>query len=96
MAVKGQLAMDETVIEDTALEAALEDRERAREARRPAQLRYDEADRKAKAEVERAVPADVIARVGRFRIERKTVEGHSVSFATEDKVRVVISAEDGE
>ena len=94
MKVDGQLGLDESVIEDEALEAALEARWSRRESARATAKAYREADTEAKAHVERAVPVDVVARVGRFRIERKRSIARHVEFDTQGKVRIAIEIEE--
>lgn len=89
-----QLGMDETVIEDKALEAALEARADALEDLVPARTAFTQADKAAKVEVERAVPVGAIVRVGRFRVERSATPARHVEFDTEPGARVTIDASD--
>jgi hypothetical protein len=82
--------MDETVVEDPELEAALEARLAAALARAPVAAAYREADKVAKALVKAKVEVGVVARVGRFRVERKATEARHVEFDAEagDAVRI--------
>lgn len=90
---EGQLGMDEKVVVNADLEAALEarfdTRVRVAEARHDA----DEADEKAQAMlVEMNLQVGDVIRVGRFRIERTASPARSVSFETEAKERTKIDA----
>lgn len=88
--VQGQVGMDEVVLEDAELEAALEARLAASVAKAPHVARYVEADKAAKALVVSRVEVDQVVRVGRFRIERKPTEARHVEFDAEagDTVRI--------
>ena len=90
-----QLATDEKVLEGAAdLEAALERREQKKAAKRAVNKEYREADEAAKGLL---APFELgegeIARVGRFRIEKRTVPGGQRSFETSDSTRLLISAD---
>ena len=95
MKVKGQLGMDETVIDDADLEAALEARWAAAMERRTPMAAFRNADEKAKTLVKAVVAVGQIARVGRFRIERVETDARHVEFDAEAGDRVKIKA-DGE
>jgi hypothetical protein len=90
--VDGQLAIDERVIEDPGVEAALEERERCRLVRVEANGAYKRAHRIARELVDGlgADPIDVPLRIGRFRIEAELVKGRHVSFDTDDRTAVHI------
>jgi hypothetical protein len=92
--VEGQLGMDETVLDDEVLEAALEERSSARAAASVLSKKFREKDEVARAEIIRAVPVGTIARVGRFRIERKATTPRHVEFDTKDGERISISADE--
>ena len=92
MAVKGQLGMDEEIIEDDELEEALEAREAAKALLAGPKEIYAGADKLAKALIERADLPDV-ARIGRFRITRSEVEARHVEFDTEPSERIAIAAD---
>jgi len=86
-----QLAMDEQVITDPDIEAALEDRQAAKEALNEKQASYEELNETAKAQLAKLeLPVGAVARVGRFRIERKISAARSVSFETAAKERLAI------
>lgn len=94
MKVKGQLGMDETVIDNAELEAALEARQKLRVQMSALTKPFSESDQKAKALIADVIPEDTIARVGRFRIERKRVEGRHVEFDSKPRVGVRIETDD--
>ena len=91
--VEGQLGMDETQLTDPALEAALEERQTARDSYRQVLGVYREKHDIAKGLIESNVPEGIIARVGRFRIERKPTGARHVEFDTHPGVRVTIEAD---
>lgn len=69
-----QTAMDEQLIENQELEKALEDREVAKGAAAEARAKYTTLDEVCKDKIEEFSLADgEVARVGRFRIEKKAV-----------------------
>jgi hypothetical protein len=71
-------------LDDSTLEAALEERERIKENRREVNAEYKIADEAAKYELARFhLEVGEVARVGRFRIERKATPPRDVSFSTE-------------
>lgn len=90
-----QLATDEKVLEDANdLEAALERREQKKVAKRKVNKDFREADEAVKGLLQ---PFELgegeVARVGRFRIEKRTVPGGQRSFETSDSTRILISAD---
>jgi hypothetical protein len=89
--VRGQVALDETVIEDADLEQALERRQAQRDTVARASAKLRELDGVAKGHIARVVPDDVIGRVGRFRIERRAVPERHVEFDAKPGVRVRIT-----
>jgi hypothetical protein len=93
--VVGQLGMDERIVEDEEVEAALEERENRRNSYRELQRRYAEADTKAKGLVEALglAPGEVI-RIGRFRIEKRAIAGKSVTFETKPTSRISVKADE--
>jgi len=92
LAAVPQLALDETLIEDAELEESLEHRQELKDAASEARADYKLADDEAKAAIEKQeLPEGKIIRVGRFRIERKTVAARKVSFETSPGSRVSIS-----
>ena len=93
MKVVGQVGMDETVMDVPALEEALEARYEARERVRAVAQGFREADTRAKALIEGHVPVGGIARVGRFRVERKPTTGRHVEFDTKAGVRVIVTVD---
>lgn len=92
-----QLGMDEKRIDDPALIAALEEREKRREHKGEVTKAYQEAHEKALGEIAKLeLPEDTAARVGRFRITRTHVAGRSVSFETNPTSRISIGIVDGD
>lgn len=90
--VQPQQGFDEQVIEDADLQRALETRQAAKEERSEKNKAYKKAHDVANALIERLeLPVGGAARVGRFRITRRAVEGRSVSFETGDSDRVTIA-----
>lgn len=90
-----QTAIGEQQISNDVLEQALEARQAVKERRSALNAEYKEADDRAKAlaaqvEFEEGVPV----RVGRFVLVKKTRPGHAVSFETETKIQLVISADE--
>lgn len=91
-----QLALDEQVIEDHDIEAALEARQSAKDERSAAQAAFKVAHNKASAELTKLeLPVGGAARVGRFRITRTEVAARSVAFETEASDRVQIALIEG-
>lgn len=89
---KNQLAMDEQMVQDAALEQALEDRQKAWESKQAVVKRFDEAHELAMAEIEKLeLPEGGIVRVGRFRITRDAVPPAVVSFERKAASRVTIA-----
>lgn len=90
-----QLAFDEQMVKDDALEAALEERQRRKDSLAAVRLSYDESCAAANAEIEKLeLPVGGAARVGRFRITRTFIPGKSVSFESKATNRVRISLTD--
>lgn len=88
---EAQLGMDEDIVEDEALEAALEEREKRKASAGAVQKLYQAADELAKAELTRLELEDGdVARVGRFRITKSAIPGRSVTFETKPSSRVRI------
>ncbi|HLA65046.1 MAG TPA: hypothetical protein VK600_00525 [Candidatus Saccharimonadales bacterium] len=95
--VRNQLAFDEQLVEDTALENALEDRQRRRESLSAVQKVYDEANEVATAEIAKLeLPEGGAVRVGRFRITRNPVAARHVTFDAKatSRVRIALIGED--
>lgn len=91
--VQAQLAIDETVIEDDDLEAALEERLRFKDDYAEAGKVYRDKDAIAKGLIEKNLGGgddDQVFRIGRFRVTRKLVEGRAVTFETKDKTSTTI------
>lgn len=89
---RDQLALDEQVIRDDELEAALELRQSSREKLAEMRKRFDLAHETASAEVAKLeLPEGRAVRVGRFRITRTGIPARSVSFETKASSRVRIS-----
>lgn len=94
---RNQLAFDETLIDDSVLESALEDRYRLSVPLNEARKAYQEADELAKGEVAKLeLPVGKVARVGRFRITRKAIEPGQVMFEKRASTRLYISLAEGE
>lgn len=90
--VEPQQGFDEQVIEDSDLQRALESRQVAKEERSEKQKAYKKAHDVANALIERLeLPVGGAARVGRFRITRRSIEGRNVTFETSDSDRVTIA-----
>lgn len=90
-----QMAIDEKFIEDGALEAALEDLDKAKLAAATTAARVKEAKAITNNLAERLeLPDGVVARVGRWRLERITTGAREVSFTTAPKSRIKISPAD--
>ena len=88
---RDQLAMDEKVIQDPDLEAALEERLKRKNSRDALQKEYADADAKAKGLIEGLeLPDGHAARVGRFRIARSALAARTVSFETKPSSRLTI------
>ena len=90
-----QLALDEQVIDDDVLEAALEERQKRKDSLGAVRKIYEEAHEKAVAAIATLeLPEGGAARVGRFRIARTAVPARSVTFETKASSRVRISVAD--
>jgi cation transport regulator ChaB len=95
--VRNQLAFDEQMVEDTALENALEDRQRRRDSLSAVRTAYDEANEVANARIaEQELPDGHAIRVGRFRITRSSVPARNVAFEAKATSRVRILLIDGD
>lgn len=79
-ASQAQTSIYETTIDNEALEAALEEREKAKDAKRKANQDYDAFHDKVKALIAIADIADAPVRVGRFVISQKETKPTPVSF----------------
>ena len=87
-----QLAMDEQVIDDADVEAALEEREKKKASLQAVRKIYDGAHEAAVAEIAKLeLPEGGAARVGRFRITRAAIPARSVTFDTKASSRLRIS-----
>jgi hypothetical protein len=92
-----QLGFDEQVIEDPAIEDALEERQEAKETLAGARKEYETAHEQALGKLAQLeLPEGGAARVGRFRITRKVTPARSVSFETAEKSRLSIGLADEE
>jgi hypothetical protein len=92
-----QLAIDETVVTDAALEAALSRRLQANDNMAEVRGVFNRADTEARALIDKlGLELDDVIRVGRFRITRTMRQGRSVSFDTQPKERVSISLVESE
>jgi hypothetical protein len=91
-AVRNQLAFDEQLVEDTALERALEERQSRKDSLNAVRKEYAEAHEQATAEIaKQELPVGKVIRVGRFRITRQDRPSRSVSFETKPSNPVRIS-----
>lgn len=86
-----QMAIDEAVVEDAKLEAALESRQRSKQEASDARAEFSKADEHAKSLLGQLELGEGPVRIGRFRIEQKTTPARSVSFDTEAKTRIAIA-----
>lgn len=78
--------------DDTNLEQLLDKREAAKEKRGKAQKAFKEEDDKVKARLSEFELADgEVARVGKYRIEKKALPPRSVSFDTDPSSRLNIT-----
>lgn len=86
-----QLALDETLIEDEALEALLEERLRRKVIADETRKSFEEKSEEAKVEIERLeLPAGAAVRIGRFRLTRTETPARTVSFESAPSSRVSI------
>lgn len=87
-----QTGMDEQVIEDPEVLAALEERQAAKEAEAAARKVARAAHDRAIVAIERLeLPLGGVARVGLFRVARVATPARSVNFATAGGERIKIS-----
>ncbi len=92
-----QLALDEQVIDDAEVEAALEEREKRKASLQAVRKVYDGAHEAAIAEIAKLeLPEGGAARVGRFRVARSAIPARSVTFDTKASSRIRISVVDEE
>lgn len=95
--VKAQLALDETIVEDAELEAALEKRLRAADDVAEVRKVFEAADVEVKAGLERIglLSTDQVVRIGRFRVSKVEIPARAVSFESKASERISIKlAED--
>lgn len=86
-----QTAMDEQVIEDAEIEAALEDRDKKKTSLDAVRKIYDGANEFAMAKItELELPEGGAARVGRFRVTREAVPAGHREFDTKASSRIRI------
>jgi hypothetical protein len=91
-----QMAFDEKLVEDMALESALEERERRKASLSAVRAEFKTAHEAAAVEIEKLDLGDQTAvRVGRFRVSRSSVAARSVAFEAEATTRVQITLLDG-
>lgn len=91
---KGQVGMDETVLEDPELEALLETRAKRAASKLALTADYKKADKAAKEALAKVtIPEEGAIRVGRFRITKSTTAANHVEFDTEAGSRVRIATE---
>ena len=89
--VQPQLGLDERVVEDEALLAALDEREAARTELGQARLAYKKLHQEVSSRLERMdLGIDTAIRVGRFRITKTSVPGRHTEFDTNPSERVTI------
>jgi hypothetical protein len=88
-----QTSIDERLIESAELEAALEEREVAKDAARAARATFKSADESARELVKALELGETPARVGRFRLVVRKVAARSVAFDTDPTTRVTITAD---
>ena len=96
MAVKerGQLGLDERIVEDAELERLLIARADRHSALASVRAQFEEADAEAKTALERLKLADGdVVRIGAFRVEKVVTPPRAVSFETEEKSRLRIEAD---
>lgn len=97
--VRNQLAFDEQLVEDTALENALEERQRRRDSLNAVRKEFDEASEAANGEIAKLeLPEGRAVRVGRFRVLRSAIPARAISFETKasSRVRISLVGEDAE
>lgn len=86
-----QTSIDERVIEQSAPEEALEERERRNNSRKELTRQFKEADDRARALLSEFDLQDgEVARCGRFRISKKSIPSRSVAFETSPSSRIQI------
>ena len=82
---QAQVGFDDKIVENPELEALLEKREEQKEHA----AAYRKADKEAKEKIA-TVATPMPYRVGRFLIDKQTVPAKSVSFETDEGIRVSI------
>jgi hypothetical protein len=94
--VRGQLGMDEKIVDDKELEAALEQRENDRADVLVARQSLTMSDTKARALIDKlGMEEGDAVRVGRFRITKQLVPAHEVTFEAEESERIRIRTSEG-
>jgi hypothetical protein len=91
VAAQPQIAIEEHIVESPELEAALEAREVAKAAASEARAAFKTADDTARGLIGALELGETPARVGRFRIVVRKVDGRSVAFDTEPTTRLTIT-----
>jgi hypothetical protein len=86
-----QTRMDETVIDHSTLEAALDEREKRLNSKRELTKQYKEANDKVRALLgEFNLQDGEVARCGRWRISKKAIPARSVAFEAAPSSRIQI------
>ena len=89
--VQAQLAIDERVVRDAALEDALEARYRIQGDLQEIRKVYEEKDTTAKGLIDAlGLSTGEVIRVGRFRVEKRHVEAKEVAFTSKESSRIAI------
>lgn len=91
--VKGQVGMDETVLDDKELERALEEREEWRGRAQEVGKTYREKHQAAQGLIAARIEEEAVVRVGRFRIEREPQESQHVEYDTKPTVATRIKTD---
>lgn len=87
-----QLALDEEVVENPDVEAALIERQDKKDAKGVATKEFKQAHEKAVAALAMLeLPEEGAVRIGRFRINKSLVSARSVSFETAESTRMRIT-----
>lgn len=92
VAERAQLALEEVVVDDPDLEAALEARQAAREKALAARKAFEGADEGARAvaQVQLDAAEGLPVRCGRFVLAERETPGRDVAFVVDPKTRVSI------
>jgi len=97
VADRAQTSLDEQIIENPALEEALEQRDKKQRSLGGVRKQFKETDDRVKAMLSEIVIDDTaIVRVGRFRITKSPVPSRSVAFDTDPTSRIRITAVDSD